>query len=218
MNKIITVFAIWLICLFVKAEGINFTILDGKDSLDINPHTKMVGKVSIPTDLYEIVVKKDLEQADCQHRKNIYESIKKMISAYNKRDIDLLKECMSYSTIIEWTESDKPEVREWGLKMKRAFDQYLDPLESTYKSNADIKAYFDEIEIIRHPVNPYFYGVTIKQGWATDNYHDEGYLFQIWDFMNENTPLIHICTWQSAMTNGKPLPKDEVFSLSDFDI
>ena len=52
----------------------------------------LVCNVSIPSDLYEIVVKKDLEQADCLHLKKIYESIEIMISAYNKRDIDLLKE------------------------------------------------------------------------------------------------------------------------------
>jgi hypothetical protein len=40
----------------------------------------------------------------------------------------------------------------------------------------------------------------------------------IWDLQTRNTTLICIRTWQPDKIGGKPLPKDEVFSLSDFDI
>lgn len=40
----------------------------------------------------------------------------------------------------------------------------------------------------------------------------------LWDFTNENATQIHVCTWQPDKISGKPLPKDEVFSLCDFDI
>ena len=92
MKILSSIFVLLSICLFIKAESTNFTISDRKDSIENITQTKMIGNVTIPGDLYEIVVKKALEQADCQHRKMIYESIEKMISAYNKRDIDLLKE------------------------------------------------------------------------------------------------------------------------------
>ena len=71
---------------------------------------------------------------------------------------------------------------------------------------------------MRHPVNPNFYGVTLLQGWTSGKYHDDGYLFLLWDFTNEDAPQIHVRTWQPDKIGGKPLPKDEVFSLSDFDI
>ena len=38
------------------------------------------------------------------------------------------------------------------------------------------------------------------------------------DFTNENQPQIHVRTWQPDKVGGKPLPKDEVFTLGDFDI
>lgn len=56
------------------------------------------------------------------------------------------------------------------------------------------------------------------EGWTGGKYHNDGYLFLLWDFSDENAPQIHVCTWQPDKIGGKPLPKDEVFSLSDFDI
>ena len=41
--------------------------------------------------------------------------------------------------------------------------------------------------------------------------------FYYGDF-NKDAPQIHVRTWQPDKIGGKPLPKDEVFSLSDFDI
>jgi len=218
MKRVTYIYVLFAFCLFVKAESINYAISDGIDSLAINPKMKMVGNVSIPPDLYETVIKNDVEQSYCQHRKKIYASIEKIISAYNKGDFDLLKEGMSYSTIIGWSESDKPEVRKWGLRMKQSFDQYYDHLELVYKKKKGVIFFIDDIEVMCHPVNPFIYGVTIKMGWKVDREYDEGYLFQLWDFSNEDAPQIHVCTWQPDKIGGKPLPKDEVFSLSDFDI
>ena len=42
--------------------------------------------------------------------------------------------------------------------------------------------------------------------------------FLLLDFTDENSPQIHVHSWQLDKIGGKPLPKDEVFSLSDFDI
>ena len=71
---------------------------------------------------------------------------------------------------------------------------------------------------MRHPTNPDFYGVTLHQGWTSNTYHDEGYIFLLWDFRNEYAPEIHVRTWQPDRIGGKSLDRDEVFSLSDFDI
>ena len=71
---------------------------------------------------------------------------------------------------------------------------------------------------MRHPVKPDFYGVTLKQGWTSGRYHDDGYLFLLWDFRDDKAPEIHVRTWQPDKIGSKPLPKDEIFTLSDFDI
>ena len=86
-----------------------------------------------------------------------------------------------------------------------------------------IRVTFDEIEVMRHPVNADFYGVTLHQGYSSDRYHDDGYLFLLWDFRDEAHPQIHVRTWQPDAYNkdgngNVRIPKDEIFSLSDFDI
>ena len=89
--------------------------------------------------------------------------------------------------------------------------------DDSIKSNDFDSADLRHRQVIRHPMKP-FYGVTVLHGWTSGNYHDEGYLFMLWDFTDENASQIHVRTWQPSMINGKPLPKDEIFSLRDFDI
>ena len=65
--------------------------------------------------------------------------------------------------------------------------------------------------------------MTLHQGYTSDHYHDDGYLFLLWDFRDEQQPQIHVRTWQPDAYNAdgtgtKRIPKDEIFSLSDFDI
>jgi hypothetical protein len=103
--------------------------------------------------------------------------------------------------------------------MRRNFDLYYNHLEIALAKGLKVKCHIDDIEVMRHPVNTHFYGVTIKNDWtAEDVYHDEGYLFQLWDFTNENDPQINVTTWQPEMVNGKPISRDEIYSLCDFDI
>ena len=92
-----------------------------------------------------------------------------------------------------------------------------------FKANKQIRVTFDEIEVVRHPVNKDFYGVTLHQGYTSDRYHDDGYLFLLWDFRDEDHPQIHVRTWQPDAYNSdgkgtKRIPKDEIFTLGDFDI
>jgi len=96
--------------------------------------------------------------------------------------------------------------------------QYLRNLQRAFLNNDNVKTDFENIEVMRHPANPNFYGVTLLQGWTNGRYQDKGYLFLLWDFTNADAPQIHVCTWQPYMKGGKPLPKEEVFKLDDFDI
>ena len=101
---------------------------------------------------------------------------------------------------------------------KQSKQQYLNNLRKVFSSTKYIHVAFDEIEVMRHPTNPHFYGVTLHQGWTSNTYHDEGYVFLLWDFRNENAPEIHVRTWQPDRIGGKELARDEIFTLSDFDI
>jgi len=179
--------------------------------------------LSISMNLYMNVIKSNLELTDLRRRQLILDYVEQFRTAYNQKDINFLNQVFSDDALIitgkvittkhaEGFTSQKVQYN------KQSKEQYINNLRGIFKRNSYIKVTFDEIEVMRHPVNPNFYGVTLLQGWTSSRYHDEGYLFLLWDFTNENAPQIHVRTWQPDKIGGKPLPKDEVFSLSDFDI
>ena len=89
-----------------------------------------------------------------------------------------------------------------------------------------IRVDFDDIKVVRH-VNPApeykrCYGVTLHQSYKSGTYSDEGYLFLLWDFTDENKPKIHVRTWQpdAYSKDGKTkerITEDEIFSIADFE-
>ena len=108
--------------------------------------------------------------------------------------------------------------QEYLANLKRVFDRDRNNL---------IRVSFDEIEIMRHPnaSDPEYarvYGVTLHQGYRSASYSDDGYVFLLWDFTNENQPKILVRTWQpdAFSKDGKTktkIPRDEIFSIYDFD-
>ena len=56
----------------------------------------------------------------------------------------------------------------------------------------------------------------MMQSWNTKRYSDEGYLFLMIDFSNEDNPLIHVRTWQPNKIGGKSLGEEEKFKLENF--
>ena len=96
--------------------------------------------------------------------------------------------------------------------------EYLANLRRSFAQKGYIRVTFDEIKVLRHPTDPTIYGVTLHQGYISSNYHDDGYLFILWDFSDELQPQILVRTWQPDSFNGGKLPEEEVFSLDDFDI
>jgi hypothetical protein len=179
--------------------------------------------LSISMNLYMNVIKSNLELTDLRRRQLILDYVEQFRTAYNQKDINFLNQVFSddaliiTGTVIQQKHSEgfsTPKIK----YNKLSKEQYIQKLRGVFARNSYIKVTFDEIEVMRHPVNPNFYGVTLLQGWTSGTYHDDGYLFLLWDFTNENAPQIHVRTWQPDKVGGKPLPKDEVFSLSDFDI
>ena len=162
--------------------------------------------LSIPMNLYMNVIKSNLEITDLQHRQKILDFVEILRTAFNMRDMDFIKQVFENDGILEVG----------GQKELKG--QYLRNLQRAFLNNDNVKTDFENIEVMRHPANPNFYGVTLLQGWTNGRYQDKGYLFLLWDFTNADAPQIQFCTWQPYMKGDKPLPKDEVFSLSDFDI
>jgi hypothetical protein len=92
--------------------------------------------------------------------------------------------------------------------------QFLNNLRHVFVRNDYVNVEFDDIEIVRHGVNPNIYGVTMLLQWTSGAYSDKGWLFSVWDFTDEYNPKILIRTWQDM----KHFSKDEVFKLQDFTV
>jgi len=179
--------------------------------------------LSISMNLYMNVIKSNLELTDLRRRQLILDYVEQFRTAYNQKDINFLNQVFSDDALIITGKVITTKHAEGFTSQKIQYnkqskEQYIRNLRGVFARNSYIKVTFDEIEVMRHPVNPNFYGVTLLQGWTSGSYHDDGYLFLLWDFTNENAPQIHVRTWQPDKIGGKALPKDEVFSLSDFDI
>ena len=178
---------------------------------------------TISMNLYMNVIKSNLELTDLRRRQMILDYVEQFRTAYNQKDINFLNQVFSEDALIitgkvittKHAEGFTSQKIEYNKQDKK---QYISKLRGVFQRNSYIKVTFDDIEVKRHPVNTNFYGVTLLQGWTSGKYHDDGYLFLLWDFSNENAPQIHVRTWQPDKVGGKPLPKDDIFSLSDFDI
>lgn len=185
--------------------------------------------LSISMNLYMNVIRENKEITDLRRRQLILDYVEQFRTAYNQKDLDFLEAIFSddaliiTGTVVKRKTSDGIPLPDKITYKKQDKQTYLTNLARVFRNNTTIRVTFDEIEVMRHPVNKDFYGVTLHQGYTSDNYHDDGYLFLLWDFRDEQQPQIHVRTWQpdaynSDGTGTKRIPKDEIFSLSDFDI
>lgn len=179
--------------------------------------------LSISMNLYMNVIKSNLELTDLRRRQMILDYVEQFRTAYNQKDINFLTQVFSDDALIITGRVITQKQAEGFSSQKIVYNkqskqQYLANLTQVFKTTSYIKVTFDDVEVMRHPVNANFYGVTLHQGYTSNRYHDDGYLFLLWDFTDEAHPQVHVRTWQPDKAGGKPLPKDEIFTLSDFDI
>lgn len=97
-------------------------------------------------------------------------------------------------------------------------DEYIAALKVLFDKNKSIDVQFNDIRVVQDPDRENIYGVTLKQAWDSEskkgsNYHDDGYVFLLWDFQNPERPQIHVRTWQPVEGITK---KEEIFGLNSF--
>lgn len=181
--------------------------------------------LSISMNLYMNVIRGNMDLTDFRRRQLILDYVEQFRTSYNTKDILFLEQVFSDDALIITGKVVKSKKSDGAFApaekityKKYSKQEYLSHLKATFAAKSWIKVTFDEIEVMRHPTNTNFYGVTLHQGYSSSNYHDDGYLFLLWDFSDEDHPQIHVRTWQPDQYNGKALPKSEIFSISDFSI
>ena len=180
--------------------------------------------LTLSMNLYMNVIKSNKSVTDLRRRQLILDYVEHFRTAYNQKDKEFLEAVFSDDALIITGKVIPQRVRdniqlparvEYTRQTKR---QYMTKLSQIFAANKHIKVTFDEIRVVMHPTKSEWYGVTLHQGWTSDRYHDDGWLFLLWDFSNEDHPTIHVRTWQPDKIEGKKLPDEEIFSLDDFNI
>lgn len=176
---------------------------------------------SLNQNLYKRVIQSSVEVTDVRRRQLILDYVERFRTAYNQRDLEFLQDIFSDDALIITGKVVKRS--QDGIPLpskivytKRSKKEYLDNLTVIFKQAKYIKVSFDNIQVVRHATEPDFYGVTLFQGYATNTYSDQGYVFLLWDFTDEDAPLIHVRTWQPDTFDGQPLSMDKIVKLEDF--
>lgn len=177
---------------------------------------------------YVDIISAHVEVKELYRRQAIVDFVENFRTAYNRKDIDYIGSVFSSNALIITGKvvkvKNQPDMSSQSLTseeiryQKSSKEEYISNLKRCFKGNSYINVRFDDIEVMRHPKYPNVFGVTMKQYWNSSNYSDVGYLFLMIDFEDDMNPCIQVRTWQPDKYNGKPLPREEIFSIDKFSI
>lgn len=208
-------------------------LMDGDDttepvtqeaSINFSKNGEITGfHITINSQQYDNIIKAKLQLDDLERRQQILDYVEQFRTAYETKDTTFMRQVFSEDALIVTGKVIKQKTMD-GMRIdkekityiRQTKNEYLTNLKRVFRANKRIRVTFDEVEIMVHPTNNKLYGVTLKQGYTSDTYHDDGYLFMYWNFNNERRPEIMVRTWQPGLINGKPLSRDQVFGLGDF--
>nr|NQU93062.1 hypothetical protein [Bacteroidota bacterium] len=162
----------------------------------------------ITDELYDTFVKQAEFGNDWGNRQEIIKFIEKYRTAYHTRDIETIGLMFADEALILVGRKIKKhsqasnEINYTQLPGQPGFEQiqltkakYLSNQKEVFDYQKDIFIDFSTFEIIKKNNAEGIYGVEMRQNYSSTTYADEGYLFLLIDF-NENDPLIYIRAWQ----------------------
>lgn len=169
---------------------------------------------------YMRIMREGVELDDLDRRMQILHYVEQFRNAYNQKDLAFMDAVFSEDALIITGKVIRRIPNESGVGMrpeiqysKQSKEQYLQNLKRVFARQGYINVKFDDIKVMRHGANPNFYGVTLIQHWNSSTYSDEGILFLVWDFTNQDQPKIDVRTWQPMETS-----ENEIFTLDSFKI
>jgi len=176
--------------------------------------------------VYGRIMEQGLSVTDLERRTTILGFVENYRSFYDEKDISSIDKIFSDDAIIitgtvPMQRDVSSDMSNWREQIKYKVQdkpQYLSSLASNFRRNKYIKVTFSDVEVVRHPANPNYYGVTLHQHWKSSTYEDDGYLLLIWEFRDGEDPIIHYRTWQPDRVGSHTLTKDEIINIMDFNI
>lgn len=171
------------------------------------------------------------DAVDIERRMQILAYCDRFRTAYNTKDLAFIEQVFSDDALIisgKVVTSRKGDGQFLPTVTYKSFDkqQYMNNLRQVFARNSWIEVKFSQIgehgegdgerAVTRSTENPNIYGVRLRQEWKSSTYSDEGYVFLLWDFTDEEHPVIHVRTWQPEYVGASRLSEDEIFTIDDF--
>lgn len=176
--------------------------------------------------VYGRIMEQGLSVTDLERRTTILSFVENYRSFYDEKDLTSIDRVFSDDAIIitgtvPMQRNHSNDMQSWREQITykvQTKPQYLTNLADNFSRNKYIKVTFSDVEVVRHPANPNYYGVTLHQHWKSSTYEDDGYLLLIWEFRDGEDPIIHYRTWQPDRIGSHTLTKDEIINIMDFNI
>ena len=194
---------------------------DGEKRREIYIDFDKTGKIvdfnfTLGMNMYTEILKKGEELGDLDRRMQIIDWCEHFAKAYCDKNMKFMQTIFSDDAIIITGKMTMQRVHtDMGMKdqakvkyVQQTKSQYLSNLSRVFASNSYVNVKFEDYTVIRHGAKPNYYGVTLRQKWHTARYSDEGTVFLIWDFTNEEAPRILVRTWQPTT--------EKAFKMRDF--
>ncbi len=183
---------------------------------------------AISNNLYLQVMNSTNGVTDLRRRQLILDYVEHFRTAYNQKDIKFLQQVFSDDAIIITGKVITTKPSEVNLMPQKQItyksqnkSEYLSRLSQVFRNNRNINVKFSEIKVARHGSLEGYYGVLLRQGYSSDTYSDDGYVFLLWDFRNADQPQIHVRTWQPYYLDSaqsQVISESEIFDISSFDL
>lgn len=181
--------------------------------------------MALANNVYHEIMTKGRDFTDVRRRAEILKFVEEFRSYYDEKDLNALNNIYSEDALIitgkvvmKKAGGDSPQLKPEIVYTKQNKTQYLTNLARTFRNNKYIRVTFDNIRVMRHGAKPQYYGVTLHQHWKSSNYEDDGYVFLLWEFPEDEnqSPTIHVRTWQPDQLGGEPLNEKEIINMNDF--
>ena len=167
--------------------------------------------------------------ANVERRTKILGFVERFRTAYCRKDINFMNQIFSddaliiTGTVVQSRPNDLGQSNAKVVYNRQNKQQYLANLRRAFARNKYIEVKFEVLDgecgVTQSQNNPNMYGVRLRQEWKSSNYSDEGYVFLLWDFRDEEHPEIRVRTWQpeyvGAKKNGVKLDKKDIFSIDE---
>jgi len=180
-------------------------------------------RMALESSVRQDVLAKSHDTDDFHKRMEILWFIEELHSYYDEKDLKSLHNVFSKDALViinnvvlrKNMDTDQTIVSPEILCRKFDNNDYMKRLTALFNNNKFIKVRFDEISVRKHPAKPGFYIVTLHQTISAGGKVENGYMYMLWEFRENQPPIIHFRTWLSEMENGHSQTLDEKFLDED---